>query len=499
MTVNSGEYIDERLKPTSCFGIFSSQGYPIKRKVIDIRGRLGSLYDSTTDVLIDQYSVERFKTKQPNKRHACEIFRGNNQSKDPVNYLEFIGFNRELQQSIRHQRMPISGVARIIEYNQSITSNTRFFYYSYHHLTDELNVQARKAHEIVSPPQGSTDADYMITKIEWGFEILCIIQISQHISHEIVDQLLFRIRSRLKLNQLPIDLDENDRRIIDQLNNITIFGTETCLDDSYTPLHIILDRISIWQNDDKIHRPLIYTMQPLRWLFGAQIDRRPVAQSLESRKQIDNIYKYLQRIDNQLKDLSQMLYRLPRKFPSEILNQRLRTFQQHYQLLINTQKDLEQHVQNIILDVRKQRVSSTALNQLINNLDYHCLQQSEIICFRTDVTRLLNKAQFIDELNKDGFEYINAFDIGSITHGSTVTIEIIDAVLRQKFSRENNPVILWYTGDRLKREHATKWREIYEHLLIERQRTRLIYVDFTQCQQRLEKQLIIRLPQIDLV
>lgn len=483
--------------PTSCSCGFGPAGYPIKTKVVDIRGRLGSLYDTTTNVLIDEHSSRRYQTKSISY-HKCEVFTGAN-LKNPISFLGRLEFSPDLQQSIRHQRVPISGVARVAEYNQPITENTRFFYYCCCTTKDKLEVKARKAHEVVPPPQGPTDADYMITKIEWGFEILCVIQIPQRVSVQAVDQLLLRIRSQLKHNQLPVRFDDNDRRIINQLDNITIFGTETCINDPYTSLHTVLGGIRNWQHNDNLHQPIIYTMQPLRWLYGRQTNPTPVRPPSNSTEPIKQAKNYMQRINDQIEDINKMFYRIPGKFPSNVLNQRLKTLQQNYQSILDRQEELDERIQKTIVDINRRQTSPGELKAHINSSRFQCLQLTEINNFRIEVERLLNKAKLIDELKKDRIEYINAFDVGSERENATATNEAIDAILRRDFSRENGVVILWYSGDRLKREDADKWKQIHGHLLATRQRasqrTRLIYVDFTQCKQRLEDQCIVRLPE----
>ena len=126
-------------------------------------------------------------------------------------------------------------------------------------------VEARKAQYVVPPPQGPTKANCLITKIEWGIEFLCIIQIPPK---QDIDELLRFIQNRLKMNRIPLQLTNETRQLINGLHNVTIYGSETCINDPYTPILDVLTRIPDWQRNAHFHQPLIYTTQPLRWLYN---------------------------------------------------------------------------------------------------------------------------------------------------------------------------------------------------------------------------------------
>ncbi len=482
----------------SCMGLFTSQkGYPIERKVIDVMGRLGSLYDSSTDQLIDRLAVQRTTAKRPSKRYICRIFSGD-QSKGLIDILKRIDFDDAVRHSIRYQMVIPTGTGRLIDYDQPITQNTRFLYYSYRAIKEKLSLKAKKADRLVPPPLGPTAANYMITEILWGVEILCVIQISPNQSVNTVDRLLQRIRNRLKNNELPIRLNSDEQRLIDQLHNIVVYGSGTCIDDPYLPMLNVLNRIPDWQGNINVHEPLIYTLQPLRWLYRNVDFQEPCGPRDLANPHIDRIEPILKRIENQLTDINEIFHNFPARFSSTVLNKRLKDSQQHYRLLLDSQEDLQNRLRKIIPDVRRHRTKPVVLDNLIADLRYQCLRESDLREFQYNLQRLLEKAILIEKLKKDRIEYINAFDVGS-NERNPMTNEVIDALIKRSFAKENGKSILWYSGDRLKREQADKWNQIYQQLTSERQQAkqliRLVYVDFTQCKERLENFVIVRLPE----
>ncbi|CAF4310266.1 unnamed protein product [Rotaria sp. Silwood2] len=487
----------ETSRNQSCMSFLKPQnGYPIERKVTDTSGRLGSLYDASTDNLIDRHSVQRIKRKEPRKRFICRIFSGD-QSRELISFLRDIDFDAAIRQSISLQMVIPSGVGRLIEYNQPINEKTRFLYYAYRARKEELNVKARKADKIVGAPRDSTEATHMITKILWGIEILCIIQIPNNQSVNAIDHLLYNICNQLKHNQIPIQLNDIDRRLMNQLTDITVFGSETCVDSSNTSISAVLTRIQNWQIDTNLHQPLMYTMQPLRWLYRSPQFSDPCTLPHPTDPHIARIEMISNRIKHQIKDLTEIIHNLPTNFSSATLNQRLKDVQQQYRFVLDSQDNLQDRLKRVLADVRRQRARPVVLDNIIGDLRYECLRKTEMEKFRTNVERLYNKSMLIKKLKNNQIEYINALDIRPNQTVKT-TINDTDVLLKRAYSNENFPVILWYTSDRLERIQQDNWQQIYQELTLERQhaaqRITLIYVDFSYFDERLENSIVVRLP-----
>ena len=496
---SSDDELPEARSPTFCIGACKHhRGYPVKRKVLNPTGRLGSLYENTTHQLIDRYSAQSSETKIPSKSFTCKIFSGH-QLRDIDDVLETIGFNQSMLRSIRRQIIAPSGIARLALNRLSINPNTRILYYAYKDRREKISVDARKAHHIVPPPPSPTDANCMITKIVWGLEFLYVIQIPAKHPVQPVDELLRFIQRRLKGNAIPIRFDDEARQLFNRLSNPISYGTETCIDHIHVPIVDVLNQIPTWQRNTNFHQPLFYVTQPLRWLYNNLQFPESCVEVENNDSHIVQANRTLKRIENQIRDIDGLLYNFPPKFSSAILNQRLKEFRRHFQLLHDTNEDLQAHYEKLIQDIRRRHVKPTALNQMMTDLRYQPLLEDQMREFHNNVQRLADKAHLIEQLNHDRIEYINAFDVGA--QGRTpMTNEAIDAQIKRSFAKENGRIILWYSGDRLRREQSKKWNEIYKQLIDERQkatqRIRLVYIDFTQCQQRLENFVLLRLPDI---
>ncbi|CAF3774286.1 unnamed protein product [Rotaria sordida] len=168
----------------------------------------------------------------------------------------------DLQQSILLCMVNPSGVCSLVNHNQSIHDNSRFLYYSYRSKEEELNFTAGNVDQIIRPPS-STRATHMITKIVWGIEILCIIPISNDQSVKTVDNLLESISNRLQNSKGNLVLSDIEKRQIAELINVTIYGSETCVNNPNTPLLVILNKLQEWQKYEHFHHPLIPCKQKL--------------------------------------------------------------------------------------------------------------------------------------------------------------------------------------------------------------------------------------------
>lgn len=101
--------------------------------------------------------------------------------------------------------------------------------------------------------------------------------------------------------------------------------------------------------------------------------------------------------------------------------------------------------------------------------------------------------KLIERLNADTIIYSNVLHIlPSQSH--FLTMQDVDTILKDYFSKKYSSSIMWYSSDRIKRKHPTEWKQIYKKLISERRHhTSLIYVDFSQCLQELKGFYTIRL------
>ncbi|CAF3396792.1 unnamed protein product [Rotaria socialis] len=492
--------MNEIWRSSSTLNLYKTQdGYPIERKVIDASGRLGSLYDASTDNLIDSHSVQAFESKVPRTRSICRVFSGDS-SRDLTSFLKDVDFDDAIRQSICLQMVTPRGISRFIEYNYSVNENTRFLHYSYRARKEWLEVTAHKTDRIVAAPLTSTQATHMITKIVWGFEILCIIQIPKNHSVDLIDQLLYKICDQLNHNRITITNKSNNLYLTNQLQNITVYGPETCIDQSNISLLTILNRIKNWQKDSNNHQPLVYTMQPLRWLYNGSQFHVPCSFPKPDNSHTAQIEIVIHRINRQMKNLKEIFENLPINMSSTTLDQRSKTFQQKRRFMLDSYDHLQERLRLALADIRRHRFESVALDDILGDQRYECLCDSEMKKFLSQVQQLLNKSISIEKLKNDEIEYRNALDINPNQEISSTIVDI-DVILKRTYSREKENFILWYSSDRLKREEENRYQQIYQELTWERQhleqQIKIVYIDFTDVTERLEDFIFVRSPLVE--
>ncbi|CAF4343230.1 unnamed protein product [Rotaria sp. Silwood2] len=478
-----------------CASLFKHEvRYPIERKVVDTSGRLGSLYDASTDTLIERHSPQETKSKLLDEPFVCRLFSGN-ESRELIDFLRYVGFDDAMQQSICLQMVKPQGISRLIEYNQSVNENTRFLYYSYRHREEKQKCKCRQANTTNPALLIPTESTYKIKKIIWGIEILFIIQIEKNQPIDTIHQILLYICQQLGSNYLPIQLHNNDRRLIDQLTNITVYGSETCVDPHSTSMLSTLTRIQDWQSNLNFHQPLIYTMEKLRrhndGSSNSEVDHLRRSDDFA----ITEVNIIINPLNSRIKNITQNFQNLPKSFSSITLNQCLEDLQQQYRSVLVSQNNLLECFREEVVNIRRQCQRSIVLNNILKNQRYECLAKTEMENFQNIIQQLLNKSKFLETLNEDQIQYINANDIRSNKKILT-TISDVDTILERTYFNDN--VILWYSSDNMKLEREDEWRQTYQELLLElprcEPRRKLIYVDFSDFEQKLEYFKIVRFP-----
>jgi hypothetical protein len=382
-----------------------------------------------------------------------------------------------------------SGISSLINYNQSINENTRFLYYSYRYREEKICVTAGKADKIVPIPPISTTATHMITKIIWGFEILCVIQNSNNKSADQVERLLKQIFTQDLNDDKSLKLTDEQERQIRQFTDMTIFGSKTYVDNPMISLLTVLTRLREWQNNPALHIPILYTMHPLNWLYKNQQFFKTYICSDHDKSCIARIEPMIMDLDRWRIDGEHILKILLKTTDSSTIDRHLKRISEEFDISLNTYKQYRTELRNIIIGVRQGIRESVEIDNMISNKRYLSLKRLATDAFSSEVQQWLTKIELIERFNNDQIVYINVLDIFP-NESIFSTTEDIDAILKDYFSKKDGCLILWYSSDRLKREKKDEWEQSYQGLILERQLakqlTSLIYVDFSQCRQELK-------------
>lgn len=468
----------------------------IERRAINISGRLGSLYDTARDLLLDQHCFQGFDNPEFQEDSACQVYQGE-PSNGIMNFLKSIKFEDALLQSIALGIVKPSGISSFINYNQPVDDSTQFLYYSYKYREEKLNITDSVKNRISLFSSALNKTTYMITKIIWGFEVLCVIPKQNNQSAKEIEDLLYEISGRLMDYDKTFKLTDKEERQINELSNVTIFGSETCIDNPNTPLSTVLTRIQDWKKNTRFYCPVLYTICSLKWLYKNQQIPELCYFSQQDDFYISQIEPIITHLDASLNDLKRLFKNFPKTVSSGTLNQWLNDTEIQIALLLSTYEAFRKQLGNMLINVRRGTHKSNQIDRIISDKRYLSLGRSEIDNFYAKVQQWSNRFQLIKRLNDDKIIYINILDILP-QQNISLTKHNVDAALTDYFSKEDNFLILWCSSDLLKQEKPSEWDEVYQKLTLERQhmisQSTLIYVDFSGCQQNLEDFIVLRLP-----
>jgi hypothetical protein len=468
----------------------------IKRKAVNVLGRLGALYDAYSDRLFKETRVKSVANAQFHQHSTCQVLSGA-QWNGIINLLKAIKFDDALLQSILLGMIKPSGISSFIDYNQPVDENTRFLYYSYTSREETLCVTAGIADQIVSLPSDLTNSTHMVTKIQWGFEILCVIKNPNHQSADEIERLLYKIAVQLQDCDQSLELNDEEKHQISELSNVTVFGSEKCVDSPNTPLITILTKLRDWQSTKSFHYPLHYTLYPLSWLLnGKPFSERSIMLD-QNNSDIAQMEHIIIRVRGSVKDLQQLFEKLPKNVSNSTTDRQLKRVTDEFAILLKTYEEFRNNLGRMLFNVRRGICKSTEINKIISDERYSCLRKPATDVFYQDAERFVTKMKLIDRCNNDRIQYINAFDV--LQYSSLhLTIGDIDETFVRYFSNKDGSTSIWYSSDRLARERATEWEQTYQQLLSERQqptqKISLIYADFSQCQYRLNDFTIRKVP-----
>ena len=452
----------------------------LQRKAINTSGRLGSFYEVSRDELVKTNSLKATKFRIPDKCWICEVFPGD-QSTDLISYLKKMDFDDALRQSILLGIIKLSGVSSFLNYDQPVDEKTRFLYCSYRSKEEKLLLTAGKANEIIpSPPP--TSATHMITRIVWGFEILCVIPIPDDQPVKMIDNLLEKIAHRLNDNESDSIFTENEKNQIAKLINVTVYGSDTCIDNSHPSLLTILNRLKDWQKHENFHHPLLYSMNSLRWLYNDNQYPESFNMDNQIHSHMEKIQPFIVSIDKLTRDVKRLFEKNVEKFSDSTSNEQLIDFKQIFDNLSKLYKECRKELKRTVRRVRLNESKSVEIDRILTD-QRHSSLKSDFDKLYQQIQEWLRKSIMIQRLNKHKIRYVEISEL--LSHGNeSSTFEDIDEILRKQFQNNNCQVLLWCSSDKLERRKTEQWNEIFEKMVLKQQdttqETSLFYVNFDQ-------------------
>jgi len=452
----------------------------IERKAVNTSGRLGSLYDGARDQILNYCDVKTDDTQKQSVHSEYKVWSGE-ETTNVIDILKFMKFNDELIQSILLGLVQSSGISAIIDYKQPINENTQFFYYSYMDRIEELNVT-----DDISLPTDVNNATHMITKINWGFEIICIIQNPDKDTSNQTKSLLNTIFDR---QQLQLSADEELQ--LKNLSNISIYGAEKFANnDSIMTLHILLDNLLKWRCCTDLHYPILYAAQPLRKLYPDQNFTKLNRLKSKGNQNIKKMEQTIVHLHTRLEHLQYMFQNRPKDLIDKTFELPQTDFSKQFATILSLYDELRRELASVLVEVRCGTRKTKEIIDIISKTEYESLKPLLIDSFHENVESWLNKVRFVAKLKEQNINYV---DIVNVLHSQTThsTFEEIDELLKSQYSRRNHDSILWYASDRLKREKPTEWESMWLELTSqlnrrENETVSFNYIDFSRCNFKLE-------------
>ncbi|CAF1071090.1 unnamed protein product [Adineta steineri] len=202
----------------------------MERTAISISGRLGTTYNALTDKLVaSQCCDPNMKNETLSEHSICTVFSGD-RSTDLSDYLAKINFGDALRQRLFLRLIEPIGVSSFINYPHPVSEDIWFLYYSYTNRTEELKLTPQHKAKIMPYFESFTGATHIITKIQWGFEMLCVIQISNDESRENVVELLNSVSEQLQNRKGEINLSTEEKDKIDRITNVVLYKSKYRID-----------------------------------------------------------------------------------------------------------------------------------------------------------------------------------------------------------------------------------------------------------------------------
>ena len=443
----------------------------IDRQAINIHARLGSLYDATTDQFVNedqplQSSTLKSKTTLLQKP-VCKIL--DYDSTNVLNYLRKIGFDETLLQSLLIGSIKPTGVSTLLDCKFSIDDKTLFFYHAFHNQEERWDA-TRRTMRLVQKP--TSIATHVVTSLLRGFEVLCVIRVSNIHSVQSTIRLLKEVAQRCEDAKQDFSLKHEEKQQIDELQTIEIFGTNYCLDQCHQSLSQLLTTIPLWWNDTHFHHPIQYTMHPLQSLFGNQEDSPQRFPVLHGHYNFAPIEEKI----NRIKDIMNQIERLFEESPENIQLQRLikqrDSLKQKHKRVCKAFKQYRSVTKDRLVQSRRgDQTSSMEVGK------YPSFEVNEMTSLHDEVQRWSEKTEWIAGLTGHQVDYVDVNDL-SITDQPSSDLDTLHRVILEHYGDQRRSVVALYSSDRLRKDNADEWQNRYESLVSKKKKR--VYVDLSE-------------------
>ncbi|CAF0777983.1 unnamed protein product [Adineta ricciae] len=455
-----------------------SSGHVIERKAIGITGKLGQGYDALSDRVDDSL----YHNKGDRSIHLVE-------------YLSKIKFENILIQRLFFGTIYPSGISCLISYERPVNENTWFLYYSHTFGTQKSTLTSVNSVQTgTHPNKNFRGATHIITEIQYGIEVLCVIQVPKDRSCENIDILLRNISEQLKDKQGKVNLNADEQSRIRQLGNIRIYGAARYIFNRDVSLSYVLSSLPQWQTDPTYYHPLVYKMISLHYHSR---DQKYIEISLinnDTNSVMERLLSSITDMHRLVGNTDKLLDTSLENVPNLTIKHQWICFRTEFNELSSAYRQLCKHFQQTLRKLGNNPSDTEEIDRILSNNEWLSLQNN-FHKLQASIKKCLSKIEFIEMLKKDQIEYQEVSEIIKSTHRQSSFPELHTALqLYLKKSRQS--LVLMYSSDQLRQQRADDWERMYKQFKLERQnraeKYSLIYVDFTQYEHLLTNFDIIR-------
>ncbi|CAF3673147.1 unnamed protein product [Rotaria sp. Silwood1] len=443
----------------------------LNRTAIDPNGCIGTLYDGYRDILCEKLPlIEENKLTDVVKKPQCIIKKGKNNQNG--NFLQIINIPEGLRLSILLRLAENNGISSIIDYPYPINDYTRFLLYSYVYEKEQISDKINKTQNMIKLVKSTAAATHIIAGISYGIDIVVVLQLPfENTIVKEIDNVLQRICTHLNNQQNTLILSSDDENTLEQITNTMVYSNIPYLIQLST-IHDVYLYIDDKKNQS-IHHPIMYTLQPIKWLFP-DIDHPSVNFNCLSSELDTEIEQYLIYLSDTLKNLKYSLDFFNNRLVYNNIEGQIREKQHQWLTLFEKCEHIIVRLRKWIIDIRKNRTGASKNDQFFNHVEHKKFETSAKI-LQEDLNDFKHKEQLIIDLKNQHFEYCNVSELNLNKSNYKKTL-----LCKLKIKNENNKILC--TNDTLNKKNTAKINNLRSQLAEEYKDNKnlcLIYADFS--------------------
>ena len=305
-----------------------------------------------------------------------------------------------------------------------------------------------------------------------------------------IDAFLHRIIRRLNnVNTKDFILTDDEKHYAHYLNDISLYGFKPFTNNSIASLFDVLTMIPKWQMMKSYHYPIHYMMNSLQWLFNEQKFLYGRQISAANDRQLISIQNMIKRISMIIKDLSRLFAITSSTMSSESLGEEKTKLEKQFHRIEEDYKRLQLYLRIILIQIRRNLSDISRILLIVLYHQFPLLSELSMNSFYQQVQQWSNRVELIETLRKDQIDYSHIDEL-NLDIQSDSTMKEIDQALHERFSEDDQDILLFYSSDQLRSRYPHEWKEYYQTLILKRTQLsgamKLIYIDFTSCQYHLE-------------